>query len=1136
MPDSNFFFLTKEWADIHDTAQKAESYAATEPTVSAFLSRKALEEMMAWLYDHDSNLRLPAKEQFNLNDLLREQSFKDSWGMEFGKELHIVKNTGNSAAHKSVKIGANEAIASIKILFRFCSGVVRTFSDHPYNYIQFDQNLIPASGNSLSAKAMEQIMKEAKLQNIELDRKDAEISQKEEELEKVKAQLEHYKKLSQQNGDVAAPAVLSEKETRKLYIDVLLRQSGWNIEAPDVQEFAVQAVDEETGEIKNLKVDYVLWGDDGKPSALIEAKRTTAGVERGRNQAKNYADAIEKIYGQRPLIYYSNGFDTYLWDDTQYPPREVYGFLNAEELQRLIIRRHQRKPLKEQQVNQSIANRYYQERAIRRVAERFEGENQRKALLVMATGTGKTRVSAAIVDMLTKAQWAKRILFLADRNALVTQSLKNYNEYLPNLTGIDLTKDEDNGNARIVFSTYQTIINRIDGDYRNGKRYYGIGHFDLIILDEAHRSVYDKYGAIFDYFDALYLGLTATPKNETDRDTYRLFNHTQGEPTDAYEYSVAVADEFLSPVKQVPLQLKFPAMGIRYSDLSEEEKREWEQKFYDSATGQFKEEIDSGAINKWLFNDDTADKVLLTLMDYGHKVEGNEKIGKTIIFARSHNHAEFILKRFHALYPQYHSHFAQIIDNYAKDAEALIDKFKLKDKYPQIAVSVDMLDTGIDVPEILNLVFFKPVYSAAKFWQMLGRGTRLCKGIFGPDQDNPEHNKKDFYVFDVCGTFAFFEENPEGIIPGKAKSLSENTFMARAELVYLLQTQGDPVPESADFQLGKYLGETLSRQITELNPDAFGVRLHLRQVEYYRDQEAWQSIKENDITELAEHIAPLISNDETNELVKRFDLMMVKLQLAIFRSERSQESYAEKLKTIASELLRKSETVPTIAKKKDTLTRIVQPEFWAEVSVSAIEKIRIEIRELSKLVDLNSGNGIFYTNFQDELTAPVIARDFQGNFGSYSSLYAKLKKIIQVNANNLTIHRLHTNQPITAAELDELDRMLFDQSGAQTHNDFKKLLGDKPLGVFVRSILGLDSSSAREAFSVFLSTGPLSSVQIEFINDLIQQLTQNGIINPDMLFEQPFTKFHESGVGGVFPLNAKNVIDVVEQINDRAMA
>lgn len=1131
MTTTNFSFLTNEWADIYETAQKAENNTFSDPTVSAFLCRKALEEMVTWLYDHDGSLELPNKNQFNLNDLLRTRDFQQSWGSQFGNELLLVKTTGNDAAHNSRKIQSTESLACVKILFRFCFFVVRSLSENPPEYKPFDENLINRTGRTLSERELETIKNEvAESKNIELERHTAVLNQKEEELEKIRLQLAHYEQISQQNGVVNAPAVLSEKETRILYIDGMLAQAGWDVKASNVQEFPVECTNISTGKQSILKADYVLWADNGKPLSVIEAKRTTITVEQGRNQAKMYADGLQNKYGQRPFIFYTNGYDTYFWDDADAPPRKVFGFLSKEELMTRLVRKTQQKVLKDQMVNQDIANRYYQERAIRSVAERFEDKNQRRALLVMATGTGKTRVSAAVVDMLTKAQWAKKILFLADRTALVKQAKENYNQYLKNQTAINLLKEEDDGKARIVFSTYQTIINKIDSDYRNNKRYYGIGHFDLVIIDEAHRSIYDKYGAIFEYFDAHYLGLTATPKNETDRDTYALFNHRQGEPTDAYEYEAAIADGYLVPVKKVILPLKFPAQGIRYADLSEEEKREWERKFYDPATGEIIDSIDAGAINQWLFNQDTVDKVLQSLMDFGHKVEGGDKLGKTIIFARNHKHAEFIYERFNELYPHLQRHnFAQVIDNQTKNAESIIDDFKIKAKFPQIAISVDMLDTGIDVPEILNLVFFKPVYSAAKFWQMLGRGTRLCENLFGPDL-----HKQNFYVFDVCGTFEFFDINPAGIIPSKAMSLSANTFMSRCELVFLLHNQGNPDPDSEDFKLAKSLAEVLHKQVLNLDTTVFTVRMHLRQVEHYSKQSSWNSLKSNDLQDLREHIASLIENDETHELVKRFDLMMVKMQLSILRNERSQVGYVEKLKTMAAELLR-SENVPSIAQCKNTLQMIIQPEYWANTSIPHFEKVRLEIRELSKLVRLETGKGIFYTNFEDEITADLKVEEFAGTYANFESLHMKLRKLIQDNSTNLTIQKLHTNQTITNYELDALDKILFEQSGIKTYEDFKRVMGDKPLGVFIRSILGMDRNVANALFSSFLSNGPLSSQQIEFINFMITQFTQSGKIDPQMLYESPFTKYHESGVSGIFPEAAPKIIQIIQETNQRAM-
>jgi type I restriction enzyme, R subunit len=1003
---SNFAFLQSEWDAIFTIAQKAEQFATTEPSVSAIFCRKALENMLSWLFDHDQNLQLPNKEKINLNDLLWEHSFQHSWGVAYGKDLGFIKKIGNDAAHSTQAIRIDESLACVKYLHRFCFSVARTYSSSVQKFTAYDESLIVQTGKVIDKQEIEKIKQNAQLKTIALERQlieqKEESQQKEQALEAIRQKLAHYEQLSQQNGKQSIPYALTEAETRKLYIDVMLKEAGWNIENKDVQEYTIEAIDEKTNKKIKLKADYVLWGKDGLPLAVIEAKRSSVAVERGRDQAKNYADALEVQSGFRPMIFYTNGFETYLWDDAQYPPRKVFGFYSIEELQRWQTRKTQKQALRSQKINENIANRYYQTRAIRAVAERFEKAKHRRALLVMATGTGKTRVSAAIVDMLTNAMWAKKILFLADRNALVTQAKKNYNEYLKSQKGIDLTKEPDEGDARIVFSTYQTILNKIDTDFRDGKkRFYGIGHFDLIIIDEAHRSIYDKYGTIFEYFDALYLGLTATPKHETDRDTYQLFGHLQGEPADAYEYTTAVADGFLVPLKKVQISLKFPSQGVRYNDLPEEEKREWERKFYDAETGEILKEVDGNAINQWLFNEDTLDKVLRSLMSYGIKVEGNEKIGKTIIFARSHKHAEFIYERFNILYPQYKGGFAKIIDNYAEDPQKDIDNFSVKSKNPQVAISVDMLDTGIDVPEVLNLVFFKPVYSAAKFWQMLGRGTRLCKALFSNNED-----KKEFYVFDVCNVFAFFDENPEGIIPSKSKSLSELTFMAGAELALLLKQQ---TPPNEEIQFANELLNDLNCQVNDLlKPQkegetlGFEIRQQLKYVEQYSQAEAWTNLHANAIAELSEHIAPLLANNtKADEAIKRFDLLIVKLQLAILRQDRSQENHIERIQKIASFLVNKSATVPAIEQKKATLLALTHSEFWTTITSASLDKVRIEIRELMKFLQEGEGKNAIYTNFQDELTAPIVAEDFISNYGNYESYYTKIRKLITDNKTTL---------------------------------------------------------------------------------------------------------------------------------------
>ncbi|OZI07006.1 hypothetical protein BWI93_17010 [Siphonobacter sp. BAB-5385] len=1128
---SNFSFLKAEWTSLAKDALQAEKYVFSDPKASAMYARNVLENLLRWLYETDSSLDLPKKEQPNINDLLHEYSFKNSYGIQFGKELHLIRKVGNTAAHTSshIPITPEESLACVKYLFRFSLFIVRTFAEYPPEAQSFDESLIPTSSDSLLQKELEQLKAQVLAAAQELERSKIIQTEQEDELQQLREKQLKYEERRQHNGQVAAPQVLSEAQTRDLYINLLLKEAAWNPLAARTSEFAIHAVDDETGEIKLLKADYVLWGDDGKPLAVVEAKRTRVQVEKGRGQAIRYADALQKEYGQRPLIYYTNGFDTYFLDDLRYPPRKVYGFHKKEEMQRAIFRRTQQKSLHEIPVNQTIANRYYQKRAIKRVSERFEDENQRRALLVMATGTGKTRVSAAIVDVLSKANWAKRILFLADRNALVTQAKEDFNKNLPSLTSIDLTKDDDLGEARIVFSTYQTILNRIDTDYENGQRLYGIGHFDLVVIDEAHRSIYDKYGSLFEYFDALYLGLTATPKDETDRDTYAIFHCESSQPTDAYEYATAVADGFLVPIKKVELGLKFPTSGIRYAELTAEEKEEYERKFRDPLTGEIPDQVDGRAINSWLFNTDTVDKVWEALLTHGKYVEGGEKIGKTIVFARNHRHAEFLKERFDTRYPQFQKgsqpgQFAEVIDNYNSESENLIKNFKNKDRRPQIAISVDMLDTGIDVPEVVNLVFFKPVYSASKFWQMLGRGTRLCRDLYGPDDD-----KKDFYVFDVCQVFDFFDQNPEGIKPSRTVSLSEKLFTSRTELVYLLQ-QSRPTHEDATLA-ARVIDSYLHRQTSNLDPQRFEVQMHWRAVETFNQRDAWNGLREKDIREVTEHIAPLVHDQQSHELTKRFDLLMLSLQLATLRSDPTRLRYINRVQDIARDFVENKSNVPLVAAHLSSIKAVLQPEFWHEVSITSLEQIREEWRELMVLLGSEKQELVF-TSFQDELMTDIEVKEFRGSYGNLESHYAKLRRIILENSDHLTIRKLHKGLPITQAELAELDRMLFEGAGFDSRTAFEKELGNQPLGLFVRSIVGLDRSAAKEAFSVFLQNGPLTSTQMNFINELIDLLTQQGSVHPRLLFEAPFTHYHQDGVQGVFQEKSSLLIEKLKRINE----
>ncbi|MEO5344347.1 MAG: DEAD/DEAH box helicase family protein, partial [Gammaproteobacteria bacterium SHHR-1] len=631
-------------------------------------------------------------------------------------------------------------------------------------------------------------------------------------------------------------------------------------------------------------MDYVLWGDDSKPLALIEAKRTTKDPNIGQQQAKLYADCLEKQYGQRPIIFYSNGYEHWLWDDASYPPREVQGFYKQAELELLIQRRSSRKPLAGAVINDKIIERYYQTRAVRRVSETFEQDNQRKSLLVMATGAGKTRTVIALADVLMRCNWAKRILFLADRIALVNQAVNAFKTHLPDAAPVNLVTDKAT-EGRVYVSTYPTMMGLIDGfDFAQppgfgsaqppgfgsaqptsrrglsgvergralsgveGQRKFGVGHFDLIVIDEAHRSVYQKYRAIFDYFDSLLVGLTATPKDEIDHNTYGLFDLETGVPTDAYGLDEAVADGHLVPPVAISVPLKFQREGIKYDDLSDEEKEQWDALEW-TEDGTTPTEVDAAALNKWLFNEDTVDKVLHTLMTKGQTVAGGDRLGKTIIFAKNNDHADFIAERFNVNYPHYKGHFARVVTYKTEYAQSLIDDFSAKDKMPHIAISVDMLDTGIDVPEVVNLVFFKIVRSKTKFWQMVGRGTRLCKDLFGPGED-----KQNFYIFDFCQNLEFFSQNPNASDGSASEPLGTRLFKARPEVIAELDqklAKGTGVHEPASNPYGDQLTEAQLRQdtanllqqrVAAMNLDNFVVRPQRLYVDRYTKPETWRQL------------------------------------------------------------------------------------------------------------------------------------------------------------------------------------------------------------------------------------------------------------------------------------------------------
>jgi type I restriction enzyme R subunit len=703
---SNFTFLADQWPALHEDATATEANIYTAPRTCAFYARRTLEKMTKWIYAHDSYLRMPYQD--NLAALIHEPTFKDTLAPGLFPDVKLIHNL---AVHSDTNINAHDALNVTRCLHHVVGWMAKSYTTTGVTVDTFDESLVPRPTDpslaDRTAEQLETLQESLADKDRAFDESQAKLTDTEEKLRELQAEIQRIKA---ENQRTIQDENYSEAETRDLFIDLMLREAGWDPHGENVAEYPVVGMPRADGSrTGNGFVDYVLWGDDGLPLAVVEAKKTKVGAAVGQRQAELYADCLEKMTGQRPVIFYTNGYETHLWDDTRYGPREVQGFYTKDELQLMINRRTSRQDIATATVNRAIIDRYYHEEAARRILESYGNENTREALVVMATGAGKTRLSIATVEILMKRNWLRRVLFLADRTALLNQAKREFNKHLPHATLVNLVEEKDDENARVVFSTYPTMMNLIDDTRKDGKRRYGVGHFDLIIIDEAHRSVYQKFRAIFDYFDSLLLGLTATPRSEVDRDTYGLFNLETGNPTFAYELDQAISDEFLVGFKAMSVPLKFQREGVKYADLPDDEKAEYEEKFYDDETGDVPSKIEAAALNKWLFNQDTVDKVLKKLMEDGQTVEGGDRIGKTIIFAKNHDHAEYIVARFNANYPTQAGKTCRVIDHHVKYAQSLINDFYVADKTPYIAVSVDMMDTGIDVPEILNLVFFKLV-------------------------------------------------------------------------------------------------------------------------------------------------------------------------------------------------------------------------------------------------------------------------------------------------------------------------------------------------------------------------------------------------------------------------------------------
>lgn len=1089
--------------NLHEYCEKAELFQKNFPEESANNARKALE----WLVKNMlkvANVHVDSMESLNTMINRYEMHVFINHDAAFENDIDFVRKTGNAASHVGgEKVSISRAYTCLRKLHNVSIGFIKRWLPTA-QIAPFDATLIPQTivGPVLTTSPEPQIEQDI-AHNV------------------PRENVEHP-----QTPEIPQESLASEAITRKYLIDYMLEEAGWDIlEVKGDIQGGKACIEVEVDGMPNLSgkgyADYVLFSRGGKPLAVIEAKSTTHEVGEGRRQAILYADLLERKYGVRPVIYYTNGFKTMVIDGMGYMDRPVYSFHSMDDLERLIQKRG-RSEIRDLRINESITNRPYQQTAIKSIVE-WLNQKHRRGLLVLATGTGKTRVSISLCDILMRNDWVKNVLFLADRTALVNQAHKNYEALLPDVSMAVLSEEkEPDMQARIMFSTYQTMINYIDKEEKK----FSVGRFDLIIIDEAHRSVFGRYGAIFNYFDSLLIGLTATPRDEIDRSTYELLQMDNGEPNFSYDLEEAVADGYLIPYETLQYHSKIMDSGIKWDDLPKDQQDKLEEVWtYEKALAgmaddeEYHRDIESKEIFSYLINNDTIDKVLQELMNKGLKVNSGEEIGKSIIFAMNHLHAEQIVKRFRELYPEKGEKYCQLIDNYVKYSNALILDFGEPEKMPQIAVSVDMLDTGVDVPSILNLVFFKRVKSKIKFMQMIGRGTRLCPGVFR-DKD-----KEKFYIFDWCNNFEYFSVHSDGAEPVIVKSLTERLFSLRLDIALALQSTEHQEKEE-NKKLHDELKDILHAQVNSLSMARIDVREKIESIEPYRNTEAWVCLSEVDVAKL-KNIASLLPRPNENEAAKKFDVLMLHLQLEKVDSTVNADKAKVSVMTLAK-LLEEKATIPLVKTRLTTIREVQTVEFWEASTIDRLERVRKELRDLIQLLEGNRNDKKFIIDIEDTTSSDADAARVQ--------LRATYKqRVIEYLANNTgnpTLAKIQNFEQLTTSDIDELQSVFWEELGTREEYD-EMTLGKRynnNVAAFIRVINGIDRKKALEKYAEFIKGTDLNSEQEQYLKNILDYISVNGDIQLSDFMEYPLKHYRWRDVFGNQFVSLKDFVKEIHKV------
>lgn len=1125
MNSRNFAFLRSDSRELADLGGFSEQYAHSDPASALVKLRLFGENLIA---DFLQYYQVPRPPQANFLDLLRiaeEQSVAPPVVLN---KLHALRTQGNRAAHgSSASINPQIALWILREAFDLGKWFSLTiYANESVHSLAFEEPAPESSKGKLKRE------KKATLQKLAAQ--EAQMQKLLEELEAARKKAAAAEKTAEQQRAILAQAnqaahalQFDEETTKKVLIDQLLVQAGWDVGADgkstrDVgKEEPVQGQPTESG---TGYADYVLWDDDGKPLAVIEAKKTARSAEAGRTQAKLYADGLEKQFDQRPIIYYTNGYDIYIWDDAKGEvPRKVYGFYSRESLQRSIWKTRQRGTLAELGPEPQIIDRFYQIEAVKRVCERFD-QNYRKALIVQATGTGKTRVAIALVELLIRARWVRRVLFLCDRRELRKQANNAFTEFIDAEPRIYVTADTaEDRNKSIYLATYPAMIKCFQS--------FDVGFFDLIIADESHRSIYNRYRDLFLYFDALQVGLTATPREIVTHDTYRMFECENGVPTAHFSYNEAIehVPSYLAHFTAISHTTMFLREGIRYTDMTDEQKRQLEEQVENAELVNYTRE----AVDKAVFNKDTDRKILRNLMENGLRETTGQHVGKTIIFARGHNHAVQLQRLFEEMYPQYmkpRKEFCAVIDNYVDRAEQLIDDFKGLGKNDNltIAISVDMLDTGIDIPEVVNLVFAKPVHSYVKFWQMIGRGTRLCKDLLGPGK-----HKEFFQIFDHWNNFAYFGINPPEASPSISKSLMQQIFETR------LNVAEEAIAEQ-ELPAFKMAVELLEKDVRSLPEETIGIREKWRQVKMVQQDGVIRKFDAATVGLLYMEIAPLMQWRalEGREDAYHLDLLIARLQECLLRGSGDFDDLKGDLQERVGQL---PINLKQVQDKIHWVNRVKDAAFWAEVTVKKLEEVRCELRtimhcrnvpKVAKVPPLE----IDVTDIDERSKQEVV--ELEGvDLAAYRHRVENVLR--ELMDESPVLQRIKAGLSVEESEIRPLiEKMIFRDPNLSV----EQLLVSFPnkanrLDLAIRQIIGLDAEAVGRHFTRFVQKYPsLSSHQMHFLALIQKHIVNYGKLEIDKLYEEPFTQVHIEGVDGVFTSEEQisDLLDLITEINELA--